>query len=235
MNSAQIGAQDAAIGQDGLAQEFVQFAIDAGVLRFGEFKTKAGRMSPYFFNAGLFDDGAKLQRLAQFYARALQASGIEFDVIFGPAYKGIPLGAAVAVELARLGVNKPFAYNRKEAKDHGEGGMLVGAPLKGRVLIVDDVISAGTAVRESIALIRAAGATPHAVAIALDRQEKATEGGQDVSWSAVQYVRDTLGLQVCAIANLAQLLQHLQSTDKFLPYVDAVSAYRSRYGVDLRT
>ena len=235
MNSAQIGAQDAASGQDGLAQEFVQFAIEAGVLRFGEFKTKAGRMSPYFFNAGLFDDGAKLQRLAQFYARALQASGIEFDVIFGPAYKGIPLGAAVAVELARLGVNKPFAYNRKEAKDHGEGGTLVGAPLKGRVLIVDDVISAGTAVRESIALIRAAGATPHAVAIALDRQEKATEGGQDVSWSAVQYVRDTLGLQVCSIANLAQLLQHLQSTDKFLPYVDAVSAYRSRYGVDLRT
>ncbi len=235
MNSAQIGAQDAASGQDGLAQEFVQFAIEAGVLRFGEFKTKAGRMSPYFFNAGLFDDGAKLQRLAQFYARALQASGIEFDVIFGPAYKGIPLGAAVAVELARLGVNKPFAYNRKEAKDHGEGGTLVGAPLKGRVLIVDDVISAGTAVRESIALIRGAGATPHAVAIALDRQEKATEGGQDVPWSAVQYVRDTLGLQVCAIADLAQLLRHLQSTDKFLPYVDAVSAYRSRYGVDLRT
>ena len=235
MNSAQIGAQDAASGQDGLAQEFVQFAIEAGVLRFGEFKTKAGRMSPYFFNAGLFDDGAKLQRLAQFYARALQASGIEFDVIFGPAYKGIPLGAAVAVELARLGVNKPFAYNRKEAKDHGEGGTLVGAPLKGRVLIVDDVISAGTAVRESIALSRGAGATPHAVAIALDRQEKATEGGQDVPWSAVQYVRDTLGLQVCAIADLAQLLRHLQSTDKFLPYVDAVSAYRSRYGVDLRT
>ena len=232
MNSAQIGAQDAASGQDGLAQEFVQFAIEAGVLRFGEFKTKAGRMSPYFFNAGLFDDGAKLQRLAQFYARALQASGIEFDVIFGPAYKGIPLGAAVAVELARLGVNKPFAYNRKEAKDHGEGGTLVGAPLKGRVLIVDDVISAGTAVRESIALIRAAGATPHAVAIALDRQEKATEGGQDVSWSAVQYVRDTLGLQVCAIANLAQLLQHLRSSDKFLPYVEAVSAYRARYGVE---
>ena len=238
MNSAvNNGQADAgpASEQDLLAQDFVQFAIDAGVLRFGEFKTKAGRMSPYFFNAGLFDDGAKLQRLAQFYARALQASGIEFDVIFGPAYKGIPLGAAVAVELARLGVNKPFAYNRKEAKDHGEGGTLVGAPLKGRVLIVDDVISAGTAVRESIALIRAAGATPHAVAIALDRQEKATERGQDVPWSAVQYVRDTLGLQVCAIADLAQLLRHLQSTDKFLPYVDAVSAYRSRYGVDLRT
>ena len=218
-----------------LAQDFVRFAVESGVLRFGEFKTKAGRMSPYFFNAGLFDDGAKLGRLAEFYAKALLASGIEFDMIFGPAYKGIPLAATVAVELARLGRNVPFAYNRKEAKDHGEGGTLVGAPVKGRVLIVDDVISAGTSVRESIELIKSAGATPCGVTIALDRQEKATEGGQDVSWSAVQYVRDTLGLQVCAIANLAQLLQHLQSTDKFLPYVDAVSAYRSRYGVDLRT
>lgn len=218
--------------RDALARDFVQFAIDAGVLRFGEFKTKAGRLSPYFFNAGLFDDGAKLARLAQFYARAIVASGIEFDVIFGPAYKGIPLGAAVAIELARLGLVKPFAYNRKEAKDHGEGGTLVGAPLKGRVLIVDDVISAGTAVRESIALIQAAGATPHAVAIALDRQEKATENGQDVSWSAVQYVRDRLGLQVVAIANLAQLLQHLGQSDNFLPYYESVSAYRARYGVD---
>ena len=234
MNSAVNTAQTAS-EQDQLAQDFVQFAIDAGVLRFGEFTTKAGRQSPYFFNAGLFDDGAKLQRQAQFYARALLASGIEFDVIFGPAYKGIPLGAAVAVELARLGLNKPFASNRKEAKNHGEGGTLVGAPLQGRVLIVDDVISAGTAVRESIALIRAAGATPHAVAIALDRQEKATEDGQDVSWSAVQYVRDTLGLQVCAIADLAQLLQLLRSSDKFLPYAEAVSAYRARYGVDTRT
>ncbi len=228
MNAPQAAVHD----QDRLAQEFVQFAIDSGVLRFGEFKTKAGRLSPYFFNAGLFDDGAKLGRLAQFYARALLASGIEFDVIFGPAYKGIPLGAAVAVELARLGVNKPFAYNRKEAKDHGEGGVLVGAPLQGRVLIVDDVISAGTAVRESIALIQAAGATPHAVAIALDRQEKATENGQDVPWSAVQYVRDTLGLRVCAIAKLAHLLQHLSSTDHFSQFHDAVAAYRGRYGID---
>ena len=218
--------------QDELAREFVQFAIDSGVLRFGEFKTKAGRMSPYFFNAGLFDDGAKLGRLAQFYARTLLASGIEFDVIFGPAYKGIPLGAVVAVELARLGVNKPFAYNRKEAKDHGEGGTLVGAPLQGRVLIVDDVISAGTAVRESIALIRAAGAVPHAVAIALDRQEKATEGGQDVAWSAVNYVRDQLGLQVCAIAKLAHLLQLLKTSEHFLQHYDAVAAYRARYGVE---
>ncbi|MFV0681514.1 orotate phosphoribosyltransferase [Ottowia sp.] len=218
--------------QDALAAEFVQFAIDCGVLRFGEFKTKAGRLSPYFFNAGLFDDGTKMLRLGQFYARALLASGIEFDVIFGPAYKGIPLGAVVAVELARLGVNKPFAYNRKEAKDHGEGGLLVGAPLQGKVLIVDDVISAGTAVRESIALIEKAGAAPHAVAIALDRQEKATENGHDVDWSAVQYVRDTLGLQVCAIAKLAHLLQHLRLTDNFSQFFESVSAYRERYGVE---
>ena len=154
-----------------VAQDFVQFALDAGVLRFGEFKTKAGRMSPYFFNSGLFDDGGKIARLAGFYADRLIESGLEFDMIFGPAYKGIPLGATVAAELARRGRNYPFAYNRKEAKAHGEGGNLVGAPLKGRVLIVDDVMSAGTAVRESIAAIQAAGATPHAVAIALDRQE----------------------------------------------------------------
>ena len=218
--------------QGRLAQDFVRFAVEAGVLRFGEFKTKAGRLSPYFFNAGLFDDGDKLGRLAEFYAKALLASGIEFDMVFGPAYKGIPLAATVAVELARQGRNVPFAYNRKEAKDHGEGGTLVGAPLRGRVLIVDDVISAGTAVRESIALIKAAGATPHAVAIALDRQEKATENGADVPWSAVQYVRDKLGLQVISIANLAQLLQHLGQSDNFLPHFEAVSAYRARYGVD---
>ena len=218
--------------QGRLAQDFVRFAVEAGVLRFGEFKTKAGRLSPYFFNAGLFDDGDKLGRLAEFYAKALLASGIEFDMVFGPAYKGIPLAATVAVELARQGRNVPFAYNRKEAKDHGEGGTLVGAPLRGRVLIVDDVISAGTAVRESIALIKAAGATPHAVAIALDRQEKATENGADVPWSAVQYVRDKLGLQVVSIASLAQLLQHLGQSDNFLPHFEAVSAYRARYGVN---
>jgi len=224
--------------QDGLAQDFVRFAVESGVLRFGEFKTKAGRMSPYFFNAGLFDDGAKLGRLAQFYAKALLASGIEFDMVFGPAYKGIPLAATVAVELARLGRNVPFAYNRKEAKDHGEGGTLVGAPLRGRVLIVDDVMSAGTAARESIALIRSAGATPHAVAIALDRQEKATENGQDVPYSAVQYVRNTLGLQVCAIAQLTDLLQFLQSrsTDpETARHQERVSAYRQRYGVEERS
>lgn len=223
-----------------MAQEFVQFAVDSGVLRFGQFKTKAGRMSPYFFNAGLFDDGAKLGKLAQFYAKALMASGIEFDMIFGPAYKGIPLAAAVAVELARLGKIVPFAYNRKEIKDHGEGGSLVGAPLHGRVLIVDDVMSAGTAARESIALIQAAGAQAHAMAIALDRQEMATEilaNGtvQDVPHSAVQYVRQTLGMQVCTIAQLSDLLAFLhsrsQSEPAWLAHLGSVQAYRDLYGV----
>ena len=218
---------------DTLAQEFVQFSIDCGVLKFGEFKTKAGRMSPYFFNAGLFDDGAKLGRLAGFYAQSLVQSGIEFDMVFGPAYKGIPLGAALSIELARLGRNVPFAYNRKEAKDHGEGGTLVGAPLKGRVLIVDDVMSAGTAVRESIGMIKAAGATPSAVVIALDRQEKATQDGADVAYSAVQYVRETLGLKVCAIAKLADLMHYLESGSDAdaAPNRERVHAYRQRYGV----
>ena len=221
-------------GSDPLAQEFVQFSVDSGVLRFGEFKTKAGRLSPYFFNAGLFDDGAKLGRLAQFYARRLLDSGMQFDMIFGPAYKGIPLAASVTIELARLGRNVPYAYNRKEAKDHGEGGTLVGAPVKGKVLIVDDVMSAGTAARESIAIIQAAGATPHGVVIALDRQEKATENGVDVNHSAVQYVRSQLGLEVCAIATLADLLQYLSvhSAGEMGEHHERVLAYRQRYGVD---
>ncbi len=229
----------AAAGQDALAQEFVQFSLEAGVLRFGSFRTKAGRDSPYFFNAGLFDDGAKLGRLAQFYARRIMASGIEFDMLFGPAYKGIPLVAAVAIELARLGRNVPFAYNRKEAKDHGEGGSLVGAPLTGRVLIVDDVMSAGTAARESIAIIEAAGATPHGVALALDRQEMATEkqadgSVRDMPHSAVQYVRSTLGLQLCAIARLTDLLDYLQQAggDALSAHYAQVQAYRDRYGVE---
>jgi len=216
-----------------LAEDFVRFAVESGVLRFGEFRTKAGRLSPYFFNAGLFDDGAKLGRLAQFYARRLVGSALPFDMLFGPAYKGIALAAAVAIELARLGRNVPFAYNRKEAKDHGEGGSLVGAPVRGRVLIVDDVISAGTSVRESIALIRAAGATPAAVVIALDRQEKAAEGGVERPQSAVQYVRDELGLAVVAIATLADLLRYLRSgADPALAeHLPRVAAYRDRYGV----
>ena len=221
------------ISNDSLAQDFVKFAVDVGVLRFGEFKTKAGRMSPYFFNAGLFDDGAKLGRLAQFYAQRLIASGLEFDMLFGPAYKGITLAAAVSVELARLGHNKPYAYNRKEAKDHGEGGTLVGAPVRGRVLIIDDVISAGTSVRESIAMIRAAGAEPCGVTIALDRQEKATENGADVPWSAVQYVRDKLGLAVVNIAALSDLMSFLDRSDDpaLAQFKAPVAAYRERYGV----
>lgn len=176
-----------------------------------------------------------MARLAEFYAKAIVASGMEFDMVFGPAYKGIPLAATVAVELARLGRNVPFAYNRKEAKDHGEGGTLVGAPIQGRVLIIDDVMSAGTAARESIALIKAAGATPHAVAIALDRQEKATENGKDVDHSAVQYVRNQLGLQVSTIANLADLLTYLGSRGgegEMEQHHKSVLAYRQRYGVN---
>ncbi len=224
----------AAAAPNELAQSFVQFAVESGVLRFGDYKLKSGRASPYFFNAGLFDDGAKLGRLAQFYAARILESGIEFDMLFGPAYKGIPLAAAVAVELARRGRNVPYAYNRKEAKDHGEGGSLVGAPVRGRVLIVDDVMSAGTAARESIALIRAAGAVPQAVAIALDRQEKASESGRDVEHSAVQYVRQQLGMQVCAIARLSDLLDYLQgeSGAQLGAYYAQVLAYRQRYGVD---
>jgi orotate phosphoribosyltransferase len=220
-------------GRDALAQEFVEFAVEAGVLRFGEFKTKAGRLSPYFFNAGLFDDGAKLGRLSQFYAHRLLGSGIEFDMLFGPAYKGITLAAGVAIELARLGRNVPYAYNRKETKDHGEGGTLVGAPVKGRVLIIDDVISAGTSVRESISLITQAGAQPHAVVIALDRQEKATENGRDVEYSAVQQVQSHLGLQVCSIARLADLLQYLERDRSGVlgSHHAQVLAYRERYGV----
>jgi orotate phosphoribosyltransferase len=221
-----------------LAQAFIQFSLESGVLKFGSFTTKAGRQSPYFFNAGLFDDGAKLSRLAGFYAQALLQSDLQFDMIFGPAYKGIPLGAAVAVELARFGRNLPFAYNRKEAKDHGEGGSLVGAPLKGRVLIVDDVMSAGTAVRESIALIEKAGATAYGVAVALDRQEMATEvtpdgGLRDLPHSAVQYVRETLCLKVCAVAQLSDLLAYLgtQSDHAMAQHLPAVQAYRDRYGV----
>ena len=218
---------------DTLAQDFVRFALDAGVLRFGEFKTKAGRLSPYFFNAGLFDDGAKLGRLAEFYARRLLASGLAFDMLFGPAYKGITLAAAVAIELARLGRNVPFAYNRKEAKDHGEGGTLVGAKVAGRVLIIDDVMSAGTSVRESINMIKAAGGVPCGVLIALDRQERVADEGADGALSAVQFVTQKLAMPVAAIASLADLLQYLgEGADKTLDaYLAPVAAYRQRYGV----
>jgi orotate phosphoribosyltransferase len=218
---------------DALAQDFVKFAVDAGVLRFGEFRTKAGRLSPYFFNSALFDDGAKLARLAEFYARRLLASELRFDMLFGPAYKGITLAAATAVELARLGRNVPFAFNRKEAKAHGEGGTLVGATMRGRVVIVDDVITDGASKRESVETIRGAGAEPAAVLIALDRMER---GGSDDNLSARSAVEDferDHGLPVLAIATLADLLQVLQSTaDPALgTHFARVKAYRERYGV----
>jgi orotate phosphoribosyltransferase len=217
-----------------LAQDFVQFAISSGVIRFGEFVTKAGRKSPYFFNAGLFDDGAKLGRLAGFYADALDASGIAYDMLFGPAYKGIGLAAALAVELARRGRNVGFAYNRKEAKDHGEGGSLVGAPVRGRVVIVDDVISAGTAIGESVRLIRAAGAEPVAVLLALDRQEKAAVDGRTLDLSAVQHVQREHGLPVVSVADLDALLATLAATGdaELSRWLPQVRDYRARYGVD---
>ena len=213
--------------------DFIEFALQAKVLSFGEFKTKAGRLSPYFFNAGLFNDGASLGRLGEFYANALLSSKIEFDMLYGPAYKGITLAASTAIALARSGRNTPFAYNRKEAKDHGEGGTLIGAPVRGRIVIVDDVISAGTSVRESVDLINAAGAKPCAVLIALDRMEKsgnATEIGQ---YSAVQSVGKEFGLPVISIANLDSVMNFLaQSHDEQLQnYLPAVKNYRSRYGV----
>lgn len=206
-------------------QDFLKFALAQNVLKFGEFTTKAGRQSPYFFNAGLFNDGASTLQLAKFYAEAIIASGVKFDMLFGPAYKGIILAAATAMMLAEKGVNVPFAYNRKEAKDHGEGGVLVGAPLKGRVLIIDDVISAGTSVHESVKLIEAEGATPAAVAIALDRMEKGTG-----ELSAVQEVEKQYGLPVVSIANLNDLFTLLQNNAEFGGFFEPVKAYRERYG-----
>ncbi|HJV96854.1 MAG TPA: orotate phosphoribosyltransferase [Albitalea sp.] len=218
---------------DALAQDFVKFSVGAGVLRFGEFKTKAGRLSPYFFNSGLFDDGAKLARLAEFYARRLLASGLEFDMLFGPAYKGITLAAGTAIALAQLGRNVPFAHNRKEAKDHGEGGLMVGAPLKGRVVIIDDVITDGASKRESVEMIRAAGAQPVAVLIALDRMER---GGPDDNLSPRSAVEDferTYGMPVLSIATVADLLQVLRATDDpaLSAHLPRVAGYRERYGV----
>jgi orotate phosphoribosyltransferase len=226
-----------AVGTASLAQDFVKFAVASGVLRFGEFKTKAGRLSPYFFNSGLFDDGAKLGRLGEFYARRLLASqlesGVEFDMLFGPAYKGITLAAATAVELARLGRSVPFAHNRKEAKAHGEGGLMVGAPLQGRVVIIDDVITDGASKRESVELIRAAGAEPVAVLIAMDRQERVGADDNLSAHSAVESFAREYGMPVLAIASLADLLHYLQSTAD--PTLEAhrarVLSYRERYGV----
>lgn len=206
--------------------DFLEFAIQQQVLLFGEFKTKAGRMSPYFFNAGLFNDGVALKRLGEFYASAITASALPFDGLFGPAYKGIPLAASVAIAFAAMGRNVPFSYNRKEAKDHGEGGSIVGAALSGRVLIVDDVISAGTSVRESVELIRAAGATPCGVAIALDRMERGLG-----ALSAVQEVSRDYGIPVIGIVNLDDLAAYLHGKSEWRDTLASIQQYRERYGV----
>lgn len=213
--------------------DFIQFALEAKVLSFGEFKTKAGRLSPYFFNAGLFNDGAQLGKLGEFYAHALLGSNIDFDMLFGPAYKGITLAASTAIALARSGRNTPFAYNRKEAKDHGEGGTLIGAPVRGRVVIIDDVISAGTSVRESVDLIVRAGAKPCAVLIALDRMEKSGDALKVGQYSAAQSVGQEFGLPVIAIANLEGLMHYLQKShdQQLQTFLPAVQDYRNRYGI----
>lgn len=213
-------------------QDFIRFAIQQEVLCFGEFKTKAGRLSPYFFNAGLFNDGESLKQLTQFYAQAILFSKIPFDMLYGPAYKGIPLAAGTAIALAEKNRNVPYCFNRKEAKDHGEGGSTVGAKLQGRVLIIDDVISAGTSVRESITLIRAAGATPCGVVIALDRMElgqQTQQNGNDLS--AAQEVERNYGIPVVAIATLNDLLGYLQANPAMAQNLQAVQSYRDRYGV----
>ena len=210
-------------------RDFIRFAIERGVLRFGQFTLKSGRTSPYFFNAGLFDSGLALAQLGRFYAAAIVDSGIDFDVLFGPAYKGIPLAATTAVALAEHHQRDlPWCFNRKEAKDHGEGGTLVGAPLKGRVLIVDDVITAGTAIREALGIIRAAGGTPAGIVVALDRQEIASETDRR---SAAQSVAEEAGIPVIAVASLADLLDFASGNPELVGYRQPLEAYRAQYGV----
>jgi orotate phosphoribosyltransferase len=207
------------------SRDFIELSCRKGVLRFGTFLTKAGRTSPYFFNAGLFDDGGSFSDLCGFYARAILGSGVAFDMLFGPAYKGIPLVAGTAMRLAAEGMNVPFVFNRKEAKDHGEGGMLIGAPLAGRVMILDDVISAGTSVRESIGIIRAHGAEPAGLVIALDRMER---GQGEIS--AVQEVKEAYGIPVVPVATLMDLIAYLGDSPELEANLAAVQAYRDAYG-----
>jgi orotate phosphoribosyltransferase len=215
-----------AMDDQGFRQEFIQFAVEREVLRFGEFKTKAGRLSPYFFNAGLFNDGEALRTLGGFYAKAILASAVDFDLLFGPAYKGIPLVTAAAIALAEHGRNLPICFNRKEAKDHGEGGVTIGAALAGRVLIVDDVISAGTSVRESVGLIRGAGAVPAGVVIALDRMERGAG-----ALSAVEEVRQAYRMPVISIATLDDLVTYLRQQGAMARELQMVEHYRHQYGV----
>lgn len=230
-----VNFEDYSMSENTSRTDFVQFSLEQGVLRFGEFKVKSGRLSPYFFNAGLFNSGLSVGRLAQFYAQALVDSGIEFDMLFGPAYKGIPLATATSVALsqhpAMQGRDIPFAFNRKEAKDHGEGGVLVGAPLKGKVVIIDDVITAGTSVGESVQIIRAAGAEPAAVLIALDRMERAGPDNALSPHSAVQEVSSRYGMPVVSIASLADIMALIEHSNELAIHRDAVAAYRAKYGV----
>lgn len=208
-------------------RDFIRFAIQKNVLKFGEFTLKSGRVSPYFFNAGLFDDGLSLANLGDFYAQTIVDSSLAFDVLFGPAYKGIPLGAATAVKLSSIHQkNIPFAFNRKEAKTHGEGGSIVGAALSGKIMIIDDVITAGTAIREVIDIIQAAGAEPAGVIVALDRQEK---GKGELS--AIQEVERDYNIPVISIVNLTQVLDYIQDDASLSQYAEAISLYRSQYGI----
>lgn len=207
--------------------QFLEFALEYGVLKFGEFTLKSGRISPYFFNAGLFNRGGALARLGKFYARAIEDAGIEFDMLFGPAYKGIPLASACAISLAQsYSRDVSYAFNRKELKSHGEGGNIVGAPLSGRILIVDDVITAGTAIREAVDIIHAQGARAVAVAIALDRQER----GQGER-SAIQEVEQEMGLEVISIAKLEDLIEMVRQSKALRDHLEAINAYRHKYGV----
>lgn len=207
-------------------QDFIRFALSKQVLRFGAFVTKAGRTSPYFFNAGLFNDGDSVLQLSRFYAKSISSSGVQFDMIFGPAYKGIILAAAASMALAEQGRNVPFAYNRKEAKDHGEGGTLVGAPLAGRVLIIDDVITAGTAIREVMQIIQGQQAQASGVLIALNRQER---GKGELS--AIQEVERDFGMPVVSIVSLEQVLEYLAGDAELKSYLPAVERYRADYGI----
>lgn len=207
-------------------QEFIEFAINSNVLCFGEFKTKAGRMSPYFFNAGLFNDGGSLRKLGQFYAKAILAAGFPFDMLFGPAYKGIPLVSTTSIALAESGHQYPFCFNRKEVKDHGEGGNVVGAALSGRVLIIDDVISAGVSVRDSVNLIHTAAAIPCGVVVAIDRMERGSG-----TLSAVQEVRQTYNIPVASIVDLDNIMNYIKDMSGMAKHADAIESYRARYGV----
>ncbi len=211
-----------------LKSDFIKFALSSNVLRFGEFKTKAGRLSPYFFYAGLFDTGERLRELGNFYAQAILESGISFDMLYGPAYKGIPLSAATAIGLANRGVDTPFAFNRKEAKDHGEGGTTIGAPLAGRVLVIDDVVSAGTSVRESVDIISASGASVCGIVVCLDRQEKGT--GER---SAIQEIEEDLQIKVISMFNLSDLVNFLEQQNDLKQNLEKIKAYRLQYGVDV--